>query len=279
LSRYIGESWQDTYLDTLKKAEETGENQSMELRLRQAKRLGPWIWMQIQAQHDKIGGAVIWRITFEDISSKKAVETALLASERKHKALFSTMVSAAAILEISGTDPKGHITDLRFVEVNEAYEKITGLSSSRVVGRCIREIWPKTESFWFHEIDRVLRNSQRMQVEGFHEELGKHFLLSAFVLDDNLIGMTFVDISAQIRIQETLEEARKELAIQVDLQTADLREYNRHLRNEVDAHEKTKAQLLQKTEELKVRQTRLEEANAALKVLLRTYEAERSGWD
>ena len=53
---------------------------------------------------------------------------------------------------------------------------------------------------------------------------------------------------------------------------------NRHLRTEIDAHKRTQAKLLRRTEELKVRQASLEEANAALKILLRSYKEERREW-
>ena len=97
--------------------------------------------------------------------------------------------------------------------------------------------------------------------------------------DADIGRAVMVDISAQIKLKEILATEHKELAKQVDQQTADLLESNRQLRSEVDAHQQTQAQLLQKTELLKVRQTRLEEANAALKVLLRAYDAERSEWE
>lgn len=68
------------------------------------------------------------------------------------------------------------------------------------------------------------------------------------------LRVTFVDISSQKKAE------------------TDLLASNRQLRREIDAHKRTQ-------EQLRERQARLEDANAALKVLLRTYDAERSEWE
>jgi DNA-binding CsgD family transcriptional regulator len=105
--------------------------------------------------------------------------------------------------------------------------------------------------------------------------LGRHFLVSAFLLEDRRIGVTFIDISAQKKIEETLASARQDLEIQVKGRTAELSQANQKLQREIASREQAQRALLQKSKELEARTVGLEEANIALKVLLKERENDR----
>jgi PAS domain S-box-containing protein len=175
-----------------------------------------------------------------DISSKKEVEAALEVSEKRYRRLFDAMVSSAVVFEIGAQSLAGKVVDIRFVAVNAAFKKLTGLDRDQVVGKTLRELWPDTEPFWFDQIDQVMSNGQAIAVEGFHQPLNKHFLFSAFRLDDTLFGATFSDISIRVRMEEALKKAGQSLKSKV-----------------------------------RDRQAALEDANIAVKVLLKQGEKER----
>lgn len=87
--------------------------------------------------------------------------------------------------------------------------------------------------------------------------------------------MVLVDISSKKEIERTLDDAHHELEIQVDEQTRDLRQVNIQLKKEIDSRRQTQVELAKKAGELEERSIGLEEANAALKVLLREIKNER----
>jgi len=185
------------------------------------------------------------------------------------------MVGGAVLLEVTDRDNRGWPADARMVEVNKAFERLTGIPRDRAIGRKIRRIWPQTGPFWFDLFSRAIRTGRPFQVEQMHQEVARHFLVSAFVLEDQRIGATFIDISAQKRIEGTLEKANRDLETQVKNRTAELLRANQNLQSEVESREQAQRALLQKSKELEVRTAGLEEANIALKVLLKELENER----
>ncbi len=274
-SQCVAPGWRDAYLDALKKAGRTGETQSLELQLNTANASNTWVWAEIQASRDETGVVIQWRMTLVDISATKEVEIALQSSEMKFRQLFNEMVGGAVLLEITDREKRGLPTDARMVEANLSFEHLTGIPRDRAVGRTIRQIWPQTGPFWFDLFSRAMRSGQPFQVEQFHQELGRYFLVSAFVLEDQCIGVTFIDISAQKKIEEALEKARQDLEAQVKQRTAELLRANQKLQGEVESRELAQRALLKKSEELEARSTGLKEANIALKVLLIERENER----
>jgi PAS domain-containing protein/DNA-binding NarL/FixJ family response regulator len=274
-SQFVAPGWRDAYLDALKKAGRTGETQSLELQLNTGNASNTWVWAEIRASRDDTGVVIQWRMTLVDISAKKEVEIALQGSEMKFRQLFNEMVGGGVLLEITDQDKRGRPADARLVEANAAFEVLTGVPRDGAVGRTIRQIWPQTGPFWFDLFSQAMRSGNPFQVKQFHQELGRHFLVSAFLLEDRRIGVTFIDISAQKKIEETLASARQDLEIQVKGRTAELTQANQKLQREIASREQAQRALLQKSKELEARTVGLEEANIALKVLLKERENDR----
>jgi PAS domain S-box-containing protein len=274
-SRYVDAEWQPRYFEALKQAELEGLEQSLELKLTSDDGRAAWVWAQIQAYKDPSGALLEWRMTVVDISSRKAAEGAVEESEAKYRQLFDEMVGGAVLLKVVRRDARRLADDVRFLEVNKAFENITGMLRDQAVGRCFREIWPQSHDYWFELVRRVEHTGRSAHAEGFHSELGKHFLVSAVPMNSGRIAVTFIDISAHKKIESTLEKTRRDLKIQVEERTASLRRANQSLRQEIDTRKQAQTALKEKTRELASRSTRLEEANTAMKVLLRQLEKEK----
>jgi PAS domain-containing protein/DNA-binding CsgD family transcriptional regulator len=274
-SQFIAPGWENLYLAALQKSGETGKKQSIEMLLNRDKDQPIWVQADIQADRDKTGAVIQWRMVIVDIALKKLAERALLDSEKRYRQLFNEMVSGAAVLEISERDHSDHIIDACVLEVNRSFERLTGIPSHQALGKSIRRMWPKTKDFWFDKLDQAVNTMEPIVVDGFHRELGKHFLMSAIRLDDQRLATTFIDITDQKKIEQTLEKARQELELQVKVQTTDLLQVNTRLQKEIDARKRAQSALIKKAEELEERSIGLEEANAALKVLLKEVKNER----
>lgn len=206
---YIAAGHQSLYYRALSNATETGEKQCLELQLITNGGAASWVWAEIETEIDKKNDVRQWRMTLADISKKKEAEAALLVSEERYRHLFSAMVSAAVMFEIAEKDNLGAVQDIRFIEVNAAFEKLTGLGRDQVVGKTIRQFCPDTEQYWFDQVDIALREGQS-EVEGFHRPLNKHFLFSVFRLDDRRLGATLSDISARVAMEKALKTRVRE---------------------------------------------------------------------
>ena len=80
----------------------------------------------------------------EDVTERKAAEAALVESEQRFRLLFDRMTAAATIHELVFED--GRPVDYRFLEVNPAFERITGIFAERAVGRRMTEVLPDRKS-------------------------------------------------------------------------------------------------------------------------------------
>ena len=76
------------------------------------------------------------RLQVELVERGKA-EEALRQSEERYHALFNSMTEGFALHEII-CDEKGEPCDYRFLDINPAFERLTGLKREDVVGRTLR---------------------------------------------------------------------------------------------------------------------------------------------
>ena len=67
--------------------------------------------------------------------------------ENHYHTLINEMLNGFALHEII-CDERGVPCDYRFLEVNPAFEKMTGLDSKNIVGKTVLEVLPKTERVW-----------------------------------------------------------------------------------------------------------------------------------
>ncbi|MFC7544630.1 PAS domain-containing protein [Siccirubricoccus deserti] len=72
----------------------------------------------------------------EDIA---AAEAALRASEARWRALFERMHEGFALCEII-RDGNGRAVDWRYLELNAAWERLTGIPVERALGRRVTEV-------------------------------------------------------------------------------------------------------------------------------------------
>ena len=78
--------------------------------------------------------------TFDDITAQRR-------AEQNYQMLFREMLTGFALHEII-CDEKGDPADYRFLAVNPAFERITGLKATDIVGRTVLEVLPGTERNW-----------------------------------------------------------------------------------------------------------------------------------
>lgn len=223
-NRYVNPDFRNLYHIALSKAAETGQRQGLELQLGTTGNLPRWVWADIGTDFGSKGTVRQYRMTLADISLKKQLEHRLRVSDIRYRNLFAGMGNGAVVLEIAERNPDGGVKDARFVEVNAAFERLTGMQRDQVVGRTIREVWPDREQFWFDQIDTAIRQGQSIEVETFHRSLGKYFLYSVFQLEDKHFGASFIDITARVGVKQALKNDIQNLEGQVRDSTSKVQE-------------------------------------------------------
>jgi PAS domain S-box-containing protein len=96
-------------------------------------------------------------LTLENQRQRALLDAAteqLRVSKAQYEQLFSTMTSGFGVHEIV-TDGDGCPVDYRFLAVNAAFERLTGLQREKIIGRTVLEVLPGLEHEWIERYGRV----------------------------------------------------------------------------------------------------------------------------
>lgn len=104
-------------------------------------------------------------------------------------------------------DDTGRAADYRFLEINPAFEKHTGMTGA--AGRTMRELVPDLESHWFETYGRVAQTGESVRfVDEARAMEGRWFDLYAFRLGgagSDKVAILFNDITTRKLAEETLQ--------------------------------------------------------------------------
>ncbi len=134
-------------------------------------------------------------------------QSRLAESERRFRTLFESMDQGFCVIEVSFFE--GQPNDYRFVELNPAFERHSGLPQD-LLGKSIRETVPGLEEFWFDTYGRVAVTGKPTRFVHYAAPLDRWFDVYAFRLEDperNRLAVLFTDVSDRKRAEETLRDA------------------------------------------------------------------------
>ncbi|MFA6961632.1 MAG: PAS domain S-box protein [Opitutaceae bacterium] len=145
-------------------------------------------------------------VIVRDITERKRAEIEAKEGRDRHRLLFNAMLDGLALHEII-CDQDGNPCDYRFLEVNPAFEQLTGLKSTDVLGRTVLQVMPDTEPFWIKTYGQVALTGESVRVENYSVALGKHFDVMAFSPSRNQFVTVFSDITERKKSEQALRES------------------------------------------------------------------------
>lgn len=128
-------------------------------------------------------------VTMTDITAEKNANL-------NYQLLFEKMIDAFALHEII-TDENGKPVDYRFLAVNPAFEKMTGLKKDDIIGKTVLEVLPDTESYWIEMYGKVALTGEPVEMENYSANLRKYFHVSAYRPAPGQFAVAFIDVSSQ----------------------------------------------------------------------------------
>ena len=144
----------------------------------------------------------------QEITHQKLSDLALRTSEARYHTLFDSMQEGFALHEII-CDAAGVPVDYRFLEVNPAFEKLTGLSRDQVVGRTVLVVLPSTEPRWIQTYGRVALTGEPARFEDRSEELGRTFEVVAYCPSPGFFATIFTDVSERKGTEQELRTSEE----------------------------------------------------------------------
>jgi PAS domain S-box-containing protein len=145
-----------------------------------------------------------------DITESKRVERALRESEERYRSLFESMDEGFAFCEML-YDQEGKPLDFRYLNVNPAFGKLTGLPIERVIGRTVKEVIPGIEPFWIEVFDRITQSGRSERIQNPVAELGRHYEAYSWRSAPGCFAVVFNDATERKHAEEALYRTVEEL--------------------------------------------------------------------
>ena len=172
---------------------------------------GKPFWTEVVLNRILISGDKKIMAVVRDISDRKRMEEALYSSKEKYRLLFEEMVEGFALHEII-LDDKGVPVDYRFLDINPAFEELTGLKKEMVIGHTVKEIMPGIEDYWVEKYGEIALHGDDLRYENYSKDLGKWFNVTVYCPKFGQFVTVFEDITLKkvgdLALKESEEQFR-----------------------------------------------------------------------
>ncbi len=151
-------------------------------------------------------------ITPEEVQKLLRDQAVLQASEENYRNLFNSMQEGFSLHDII-CDSEGKPIDYRFLRVNPAFEKLTGLKATDIIGKTVLEVLPETEKYWIENFGKVALSGKPHRFDNFSKALDNDYQCFAFCPKLGQFAVVFNNISEWKRSEHLLKEEKEHLAI------------------------------------------------------------------
>ncbi len=198
------------------------EENRVEYRIKNSQ--GDWIWLDVRGRvfrRDEDGKVIRTLHIGQDITSNKYAEKQILQlkdeiAEKvsdKYYSIFNSIDEGFCIFEMIFDNEKA--VDLKWVEVNPAYERQTGLKNT--VGKLASDVMPGTENYWLDIYGTVAKTGEAAQFENWHEPTRRWYRVFASRIggaESRQVAVVFEDITERKHVEQNqsfLSEIMKDL--------------------------------------------------------------------
>jgi len=153
----------------------------------------------------------------------------LKESKKHYMTLFNSIDEGFCTIEVI-FDSNNKPIDYRFLEVNPAFEKQTGLENAE--GKLMRDLAPDHEEYWFEYYGKVALKGEPLRFVKQAQALDKWYDVYAFKIgneESKEVAILFNDITKFKKLEKELREYQETLEEKVKERTKALSESNKEL--------------------------------------------------
>ncbi len=144
---------------------------------------------------------------FYELKQAKQAKETIESKEEQYQLLFEKMMNGFALHEMVLNDSLEPV-DYLFLDVNAAFEEMTGLKKEEIIGKKITQVLPgieKDPADWIRRYGNVAETGEEIRFQQYSETLGKWYSVLAFSPKGGQFATIFEDITFQKETESSLK--------------------------------------------------------------------------
>ncbi|MCF4151336.1 PAS domain S-box protein [Dethiosulfovibrio sp. F2B] len=143
-----------------------------------------------------------------DLSDKVRASSRVRFAEKRYESLFDNLVDAMSLNEIM-TDEEGKPWNYRLLEVNRAYEKLTGKEKKELVGKTALELFPGEDFLLFDLYHSVAASGESKRFVHSSIEKGTVWDMVVFSPEEGQFALLIRDVTEERRLERLIRQTEK----------------------------------------------------------------------
>jgi len=201
IMHFIHEDDRDIYYFFSQKLFQTHIQQECELRM--MRKDGSIYWGKLSATLMFFKGNPIGRLIISDISERKLIEQTLIDSEEKFRLICTSMEQGLVLFEMCPKVDES-LVDFTFLDCNDSYTKLFGISKEMSIGKSLRSVIPTQEEKWMALFERVAYTQEPEFFESFYAVTDKYYSTYAYSPKKNQLVLLISDNTERIQKQNEI---------------------------------------------------------------------------
>lgn len=163
-----------------------------------------WMEQTLRAlvrEHEQV---VKFQVVLRDITDRKKAEQALRDSEEQFRIIFNSIQDGFAVFEIN-YDENDNVIDARFLEINPAFERMTGARANEVLGKTLWEVFPTMRLMTADRWKAAITEGKNLRIEEFYSRsLDKYFRVNGLSPKRGRFAILISDLTDHKKMTEKL---------------------------------------------------------------------------
>ncbi len=136
-----------------------------------------------------------------DAVERAEARAALQRSEARWRAIFQNMREGFALCQmVHGA--AGQAVDFRYLELNAAWQRLTGVPAAAALGCLATAVFPALEDFWIKTYDRVVRTGEPAHFEHRVGAVDRWFEVFAYRTEPGCFAALFLNVTERKAAEE-----------------------------------------------------------------------------